>query len=501
MQNKCPIFWINYIFNVTLHLEMKYNTYTLDNGLRIIHLPSDSKVVYCGYQINAGTRNEEPGEEGLAHFCEHVTFKGTERRKAWHILNCLESVGGDLNAYTNKEGTVYYSAILKEHIARAVDLLSDIVFHSVYPQAEIDKEVEVICDEIESYNDSPAELIYDEFENILFKGSPLGHNILGTAEQVRAFKTEDALRFTRKLYRPDNAIFFAYGNIDFKKLVKLIQKALGECPKGRELACSTDCKSAETPTEERIAEKTPTEERIAEETPTEERIAEETPTGETPTEEMEAGDANHKVQSSQFKVQSKEVQSSKFNVQSKVAGKTIVMQKNTHQAHVMIGTWAYDVNDDRRMPLYLLNNMLGGPGMNAKLNLALREHNGLVYTVESTMVSYGDTGTWSIYFGCDEHDVKRCLRLVRKELDKFMQKPLSDAQLKAAKKQIKGQIGVACDNRENFALDFGKSFLHYGWEKNVDRLYEQVDEITAAQIQAVAQELFDKDRLTTLIFK
>ena len=443
---------------------MKYNTYTLDNGLRIIHLPSDSKVVYCGYQINAGTRNEEPGEEGLAHFCEHVTFKGTGRRKAWHILNCLESVGGDLNAYTNKEGTVYYSAILKEHIARAVDLLSDIVFHSVYPQAEIDKEVEVICDEIESYNDSPAELIYDEFENILFKGSPLGHNILGTAEQVRAFKTEDALRFTRKLYRPDNAIFFAYGDIDFKKLVKLIQKALGECPKGRELACSADCKSAETPTEERIAE-------------------------ETPTEEMEAGDANHKVQSS------------KFNVQSKVAGQTIVMQKNTHQAHVMIGTRAYDVNDDRRMPLYLLNNMLGGPGMNAKLNLALREHNGLVYTVESTMVSYGDTGTWSIYFGCDEHDVKRCLRLVRKELDKFMQKPLSDAQLKAAKKQIKGQIGVACDNRENFALDFGKSFLHYGWEKNVDRLYEQVDEITAAQIQAVAQELFDKDRLTTLIFK
>ena len=479
MQNKCPIFWINYIFNVTLHLEMKYNTYTLDNGLRIIHLPSDSKVVYCGYQINAGTRDEEPGEEGLAHFCEHVTFKGTERRKAWHILNCLESVGGDLNAYTNKEGTVYYSAILKEHIARAVDLLSDIVFHSVYPQAEIDKEVEVICDEIESYNDSPAELIYDEFENILFKGSPLGHNILGTAEQVRAFKTEDALRFTQKLYRPDNAIFFAYGDIDFKKLVKLIQKALGECPKGRELACSADCKSAETPTEERIAEKTPTKE----------RIAEETPTGETPTEEMEAGDANHKVQNS------------KFNVQSKVAGQTIVMQKNTHQAHVMIGTRAYDVNDDRRMPLYLLNNMLGGPGMNAKLNLALREHNGLVYTVESTMVAYGDTGTWSIYFGCDEHDVKRCLRLVRKELDKFMQKPLSEAQLKAAKKQIKGQIGVACDNRENFALDFGKSFLHYGWEKNVDRLYEQVDEITAAQIQAVAKELFDKDRLTTLIFK
>ena len=458
---------------------MKYNTYTLDNGLRIIHLPSDSKVVYCGYQINAGTRNEEPGEEGLAHFCEHVTFKGTERRKAWHILNCLESVGGDLNAYTNKEGTVYYSAILKEHIARAVDLLSDIVFHSVYPQAEIDKEVEVICDEIESYNDSPAELIYDEFENILFKGSPLGHNILGTAEQVRSFTTEDALRFTRKLYRPDNAIFFAYGDIDFKKLVKTLNLELGTLN-------FMNSKTSETPAET-----------LNLELGTLNFMNSRTP--ETPA-AMEAGDANHKVQSSKFNVQSKDVQSSKFNVQS-TEGQTIVMQKNTHQAHVMIGTRAYDVNDDRRMPLYLLNNMLGGPGMNAKLNLALREHNGLVYTVESTMVAYGDTGTWSIYFGCDEHDVKRCLRLVRKELDKFMQKPLSDAQLKAAKKQIKGQIGVACDNRENFALDFGKSFLHYGWEKNVDRLYEQVDAITAAQIQAVAQELFDKDRLTTLIFK
>ena len=472
---------------------MKYNTYTLDNGLRIIHLPSDSQVVYCGYQINAGTRNEEPGEEGLAHFCEHVTFKGTERRKAWHILNCLESVGGDLNAYTNKEGTVYYSAILKEHIARAVDLLSDIVFHSVYPQAEIDKEVEVICDEIESYNDSPAELIYDEFENILFKGSPLGHNILGTAEQVRSFTTEDALRFTRKLYRPDNAIFFAYGDIDFKKLVKLLKTLNLE----HGTLNFMNSKTSETPAETLNLElgtlnfmnsKTS-------ETPAETLNLElgtlnfmNSKTSETPAAEMEADDANHKVQSSKFNVQSTE-------------GQTIVMQKNTHQAHVMIGTRAYDVNDDRRMPLYLLNNMLGGPGMNAKLNLALREHNGLVYTVESTMVAYGDTGSWSIYFGCDEHDVKRCLRLVRKELDKFMQKPLSDAQLKAAKKQIKGQIGVACDNRENFALDFGKSFLHYGWEKNVDRLYEQVDAITAAQIQAVAQELFDKDRLTTLIFK
>ena len=466
---------------------MKYNTYTLDNGLRIIHLPSDSKVVYCGYQINAGTRNEEPGEEGLAHFCEHVTFKGTERRKAWHILNCLESVGGDLNAYTNKEGTVYYSAILKEHIARAVDLLTDIVFHSVYPQAEIDKEVEVICDEIESYNDSPAELIYDEFENIIFKGSPLGHNILGTAEQVRSFKTEDALRFTRKLYRPDNAIFFAYGDIDFKKLVRLLQRALADDESVVNLA------EEKLPQISQITQISWNENSIAEE----KSVSSVKSVGIENTEKSAGNENTEKSVSSVKSVGPKNYPS----VGDGIAGQTIVMQKNTHQAHVMIGTRAYDVNDSRRMPLYLLNNMLGGPGMNAKLNLALREHNGLVYTVESTMVAYGDTGIWSIYFGCDEHDVKRCLRLVRKELDKFMQKPLSEAQLKAAKKQIKGQVGVACDNRENFALDFGKSFLHYGWEKNVDRLYEQVDEITAEQIQAVAQELFDKDRLTTLIFR
>ena len=460
---------------------MKYNTHTLDNGLRIIHLPSDSKVVYCGYQINAGTRDEEPGEEGLAHFCEHVTFKGTERRKAWHILNCLESVGGDLNAYTNKEGTVYYSAILKEHIARAVDLLSDIVFHSVYPQAEIDKEVEVICDEIESYNDSPAELIYDEFENILFKGSPLGHNILGTAEQVRSFTTEDALRFTRKLYRPDNAIFFAYGDIDFKKLVKLIGRAL-----------------ADNESDKLAAEKLPQISQITQISRDENPVA-----TEKSVESVESVESvGPKNYSSVGPKNYPSVEPKNYpSVGNEMAGQTIVMEKNTHQAHVMIGTRAYDVNDDRRMPLYLLNNILGGPGMNAKLNLALREHNGLVYTVESTMVAYGDTGTWSIYFGCDEHDIKRCLRLVRKELDRMMEKPLSDSQLKAAKKQIKGQIGVACDNRENFALDFGKSFLHYGWEKNVDRLYEQVEAITSQQIQDVARELFDKNRLITLIFK
>lgn len=412
---------------------MKYNTHTLPNGLRVIHRPSASPVVYCGYEIAAGTRHEKPGEEGLAHFVEHVTFKGTARRSSLQILNTLERVGGDLNAFTQKEDTVFYAAILKDHLPKAVDLLTDIVFHSTYPQAEIDKEVEVICDEIESYNDSPAELIYDDFENLLFEGHPLGHNILGHAERVRKFTTEDALRFVRAYYTPANSVFFAYGDVDFGRLVKLLEERMEE---------TDGAFSAEKEMGKEAEETLPA-----------------------------------------------------------PAAKTVIKDKQTHQAHVMMGARAYSIHHPLRIPLYLLNNILGGPGMNARLNISLRERNGLVYTVESTMVSYGDTGLWGIYFGCDPHDVKHCLRLVHRELNKMIEKPLTASQLNAAKRQLKGQIGIACDNREQFALDFGKSFLHYGWEKDITSLYAQIDEVTAAQIQQVARELMAEDRLTTLVYK
>lgn len=408
---------------------MKYNTHTLSNGLRVIHLASASPVVYCGFALRAGTRDELPGEEGLAHFCEHVTFKGTARRRPMQILNCLERVGGDLNAFTNKEDTVFYSALLREHLPRAVDLLADIVLHSTYPQAEIDKEVEVICDEIESYNDSPSELIYDQFENIVFSGHPLGHNILGTQERLRAYTTADALRFTGKHYRPENAVFFAYGDISFSRLVRLLERATSDFP-------------AHAPLRERSLT-TP----VPPYTPREEAVS-----------------------------------------------------RGTHQAHVMTGSRGYDVNDGRRFTLYLMNNILGGPGMNARLNIALRERHGLVYTVDSSMVNYSDTGLWCAYFGCDPHDVTKCRRLVRRELDKMAEKPLSPTALAAAKRQIKGQIGVACDNRESFAIDFGRSYLHHGIEKDPARLMARVDEVTAEGIQAVAQDIFDKDRMTTLMF-
>ena len=404
----------------------KYNVTTLANGLRVIHLPSASPVVYCGIGINAGARHEAPGEEGLAHFCEHTTFKGTHRRSALQILNCLESVGGDLNAFTNKEDTVFYAAIQREHFSRAVDLLCDIVFCSEYPQHEIEREIDVICDEIESYNDSPAELIYDEFENLIFRGHPLGHNILGTRQQVQQFTSLDARRFTQRYYHPDNAIFFVYGDIDFDRMVKMLERRVNN---------------------ERIVESSL----------------------------VLCGPSSVIPQPSDIKPQT-----------------------SHHQAHVMLGVQTFSYDDPRRMPLFLLNNMLGGPGMNARLNLSLRERHGLVYTVESSQVSYSDTGCWSVYFGCDHHDVKRCLRLVHRELDRLVQHPLSERQLQAAKRQLKGQLAIACDNREQFALDFAKHFLHYGRERSIDELLQHIEAITPAQIQDVAQELFASDKLQLL---
>lgn len=410
----------------------RYQTAVLDNGLRIIALPTASPVVYCGYQLNVGTANELPGEEGIAHFCEHVTFKGTTRRTAIDVIQCLEEVGGDLNAFTTKTDTVYYSAILKDHLPRAIDLLTDIVFHSVYPQKEINKEVEVICDEIESYNDSPAELIYDEFENLIFRGHPLGHSILGTSERVRRFTTDDAIRFTKQYYLPMNSVFFAYGDVDFEHLLRLLEKENGAKVKVIE--------EVEKPVE------------------------------------------------------------SSLPPLSEYQPQVVEIDKHTHQAHVMIGNRAYSVHDKRRMALYLLNNILGGPGMSARLNLALRERRGFVYTVESTMVSYSQTGLWSVYFGCDADDRAECMRLVRAELDRFMSVPLSDEELSIAKQQLKGQIGIACDNRENLALDFGKGFLHYGWKKDITALYRDIDAITAEDVQQVACELFPEERLTKLVY-
>lgn len=408
-------------------MKQLYNIHTLPNGLRIIHEPSPSKVAYCGFAVNAGTRDEPENEQGMAHFVEHLVFKGTQKRKAWHILNRMENVGGDLNAYTNKEETVIYSAFLTEHFGRAVELLADIVFHSTFPQNEIEKETEVIIDEIQSYEDTPSELIFDDFEDMVFRNHPLGRNILGKPELLRQFHSRDAIAFTSRFYQPSNMVFFVLGNFDFKRVVRQVEKLLSDLP-------LTQVDNQRIPAPLYVPER-------------------------------------------------------------------LVIHKDTHQAHVMIGSRGYNAYDDKRTGLYLLNNILGGPGMNSRLNVSLRERRGLVYTVESNLTSYTDTGAFCIYFGTDPDDVDTCLKLTYKELKRMRDVKMTSSQLMAAKKQLIGQIGVASDNNENNALGMAKTFLHYNKYESSESVYQRIEAITAESLLEVANEMFAEEYLSTLIYR
>ena len=410
---------------------MAHQTYTLANGLRLIHEPSHSQVVYCGYVVCAGTRHEAEADSGMAHFIEHLTFKGTARRRACHITNGLERVGGDLNAFTTKQETVYYATVLKGDFARAADLLTDIVFHSTYPQTEIDKEVEVICDEIDSYQDSPSELIFDEFESMMYPGQPLGRDILGRAERLRQYTTADALRFVRPYYLPCHTAFYVYGDVPFRTIVRMLERLTSDF-----------------------------------------------------------GPAVPSLPATQPPF-----------VPAVPAEPLRIVTKQTHQAHVMVGGPAYGGCHPQRFALTLLNNIVGGPGMNSRLNLSLREKAGLVYSVDSYLNSYPDTGFWNVYFGCDAHDVARCRRLLERELRRFTDNPLSEARLKAAKKQLLGQIGISTDAPENYALAMGKTFAHYNRYRDIDRLCRDINEVTAEEMQAVAAEVYRPERLTTLIYQ
>jgi len=433
----------------------KYNTFTLDNGMRVIHLPSDSQVAYCGIAVKAGTRNELPGEEGLAHFCEHLSFKGTARRSAVQIINAIEGLGGELNAFTNKEDTVFYCAIQTKHLKKAIDVLTDIVFHSTYPQHEVEKEREVVCDEIESYEDTPAELIFDEIENILFEGHPLGHNILGISQQVRTYTSEDARRFTSRYYRPENSVLFISGGSRISHIAPRFERR-----------------------EEMVERKEERGERR------EDSLANEGALASFPT--------------------SKGALSPLSSLLSPLPSNSpleIHRHRGTHQAHVIMAARTYAANDQRRWALYLLNNILGGPGLNSRLNLSLRERHGLVYSVESSMASYSDTGCWCVYFGCDPHDVKRCCSLVRRELDRLIEHPLSTSQLRKAKQQLQGQLAIAGDSREQFALDFARNYLHLGTERDLTDIMGHIDCLTPEHLQAVAQELFPAQRIATLIYE
>ena len=404
-----------------------YQSYTLTNGLRLIHKPSNSNVSYCGFFVNAGTRDELNGEFGMAHFVEHMLFKGTQKRRSFHIINRMEAVGGDLNAYTNKEETVLYSVFLEDHFERAFELLSDLTFHSVFPQSEIEKEVDVILDEISSYEDNPSELIYDEFENIVFQHSQLGHNILGDNSSLLTFNTQKAQVFVSSNYVPSNIVFFSLGKTDFKKIIRLANKYLSD------LDLTINRHEREVP------------------------------------------------------------------LKQKVRAENII--KDTYQAHVMLGGNAYGLHDKKRKTLSLLNNILGGPGMNSRLNISLREKRGYVYNVESNVTAYTDTGLFSIYFGTDRQNIDKCLRLVNKELKLLKENKLSAMQLSAAKKQLMGQIGVSNDNHENISLSLGKSFMHYNHFNSMEETFRKIDSISSEDLLEVANEIFDENNLSQLIYR
>ena len=406
---------------------MDYIAHTLPNGLRMVHLPVNSPVSYCGFAVNAGTRDENEDEFGLAHFVEHMIFKGTEKRKAWHILNRMENVGVELNAYTTKEETFVYSIFMEEDFGRAFELLTDLVFHSQFPKQEIEKEVDVILDEINSYEDSPSELIFDEFENLLYKGHALGHNILGDEGSLLRFDSESGRSFMRRFYAPENMVFFSMGRKDFKNILKSAESALSDIS----FPMAERIRKAPDPIEACVRQ----------------------------------------------------------------------IHKDTHQAHVLIGGRAFSMHDKKRIPLFLLNNILGGPGMNNRLNVSLREKHGLVYNVESNITSYTDTGLASIYFGTDPKNREKAMRLVHKELARLRDVKLSATQLAAAKKQVIGQLGVSGDNREGLFLGLGKSYLHYNRYDTLPEVFAQIEKITAGQILDVANEVFAPERLFCLIYE
>lgn len=399
------------------------------NGIRAILHPAAGEVCCCGFAVKVGTRDELPHEQGMAHFTEHMFFKGTAHRKAWQILDRMGAVGGEINAYTTKEEIFLYAICLKKDYERALDLMCDMLFHSRFPQHEIESEREVILDEINVYEDSPAELIYDDFEKLLYPGQTFGYNILGDVACLRTMKTADFQHFMRRCFTTDRIVYFSMSSMPEKQEQRLLDKYLKDIP---------DTSSASVLSQ---------------------------------------------------RAQVKMTQSLRTQI-----------DRQTHQAHVLYGNSAYHLFSEHRLPLFFLNNILGGPGMNSLLNNALREKRGLVYTVESTVNAYSDSGLFSIYFGCDHHDVQRCLSIVDRELKKLRETPLTEARLRAAKKQIQGQLAIASENKESQALSMGKSLLYFNYFESVEMALAKIEALTAKQLQEVAKEVFHPDTMSLLVY-
>lgn len=404
---------------------MQYNLKELPNGIRIVHqeIPH-TRLVHCGFVLNIGSRDESKEEEGLAHFWEHMAFKGTKKRKAFHIINRLESLGGELNAYTTKEKVCFYASLLKDHFGKAAELLYDITFHSTFPKKQIEKERQVILEEMSMYRDSPEDSIQDDFDELVFEGHALGRNILGNEETVKSFGQEDFFDFISTRFDTTQIVFSVVGNVSFKKVLQQMEGVLAEIPAKRSLY----------------------------------------------------------------------VRSKFANYQPK----TKTLEKDITQAHCAIGKPAYSMYDPRRFQLYLLNNILGGPSMNSRLNLALREKHGYVYSVESNYQAYSDTGFIGVFFGTEPGTANKARKLVHHEMEKLRIKKMGSLQLHMAKEQAIGQMAMAEENYAALMLVFGKNMLDKGRIDSLDTIFGIIRDTTAENLLEIANDALDPKQLSYL---
>lgn len=404
---------------------MQYNLKELPNGIRIVHqeIPH-TRLVHCGFVLNIGSRDESKEQEGLAHFWEHMAFKGTKKRKAFHIINRLESLGGELNAYTTKEKVCFYASLLKDHFGKAAELLYDITFHSTFPKKQIEKERQVILEEMSMYRDSPEDSIQDDFDELVFEGHALGRNILGNEETVKNFGQEDFFDFISTRFDTSQIVFSVVGNVSFKKVLQKMEGILAEIPPKRSLYIRSGF---------------------------------------------------HTYQA-----------------------KTKTLEKDITQAHCAIGKPAYSMYDPRRFQLYLLNNILGGPSMNSRLNLALREKHGYVYSVESNYQAYSDTGFIGVFFGTEPGTAGKAKKLVLHEMEKLRTRKMGSLQLHMAKEQAIGQMAMAEENYAALMLVFGKNLLDKGRIDSLDTIFGIIRETTAEDILTIANEALDPNQLSYL---
>lgn len=395
--------------------ELVTEIYELSCGMRLVCCRMPLVLEYFGVAVNAGSRDERIGEFGLAHFVEHTIFKGTSRRRSCHIRNRMEMVGGDLNAFTSKEETNIYSVFPKGNLSRAVDLISDLLIDSQFPAVEIDKERDVVKDEIDSYLDSPSEAVYDDFEDLFFKGNQLGHNILGTDNDLETFSTDVCRRYLIENFHGGRMVAYYLGP---------------EAPK-------------------RVFEK------------------------------VSRGFAGMRADGLPLN-RRKPVRLPNFNVRQQI---------ETHQSHTVIGSALPGLGCAQRDAIALVTNILGGPGMNSRLNIALREKRGLVYTVEASTTMFSDCGLFNIYFGCDPDDRDRCLDLVWRELSSLATNSMTPRMLTAAKKQYLGQMLVASENLEQMILSTGRALLMTGRVRTRCEMEQAVDAISLDDVAEVAAML------------